>query len=789
MPVIGVKSVPGCLVTIAPSLMGVPVAFLPLPRPHFETGPLVPALDPPPLPPHAVSTRVRPAARAQSTTAGRRRSNATVLVKLAPPLLLSRPDGSPRAPGLRSSGGPSPGVLPAGVPQLFADPVGDVHGGRGAAASCRLVHAGERGGHADGRDHAPGVVVDGGRHRGHAGIALLHVLRVAALAYPGQLPPQQGRVGDGVRGPRRQRAVAQQPRQVRLPEGGQEHLPAGGAVGEVAVAQVDHGVEGAQAFAALNVDHVRAIEHPDLDGRPGPGPELVDVHGHGLVQLEVGGDQGPQLVDLDPQPVTAGARVLLDQVLRGQGGEQPVDGALAQAEPARELAHPQLPVAGGEGAEQSGRGPHRGERPGRHHLHPSPGAVGPARAGSRPGRLPSRRPSRDLACPPCTSRLIDCSRSTVDSPTAPRPASLGAVCPHPRGGSTRDVSPCGTHDLPPARTRPHPGGGRGSRGPTPGPRWGVAAAHRRGPARTGGGMGVLRLSHVEVRVTDLELATAYYVEVLGLVEVGHEEGRTYLKCWDEHDHHSVVLRAHPGPGLEHLSFKVEREDDLDRLERALAGYGCAVRRLAAGEELGQGEAIRVQAPSGHEVELVHAMVRTGNLLPRVNPPPEPDGLPGVHPPRLNHAAITAEEVEPAAAFFTAVLGFRVTERLLATGGGLLGAWLERSHSPNDLAITGGPQGGLHHFGFWVDDWHEVRRAADVLAYNGVHIETGPTRQGITRSLGVHCFDPSGNRHEVFTGGYRPDPDQEPTTWTEDEIGRAYFHYRGRLDSRFLVGYR
>lgn len=34
-------------------------------------------------------------------------------------------------------------------------------------------------------------------------------------------------------------------------------------------------------------------------------------------------------------------------------------------------------------------------------------------------------------------------------------------------------------------------------------------------------MGVLRLSHVEVRVADLELATAYYVEVLGLVEVGH----------------------------------------------------------------------------------------------------------------------------------------------------------------------------------------------------------------------------------------------------------------------------
>src|ERR1700742_2610116 len=31
-----VKSVPGCLVAIPPSLIGVPVAFWPLPRPHFD---------------------------------------------------------------------------------------------------------------------------------------------------------------------------------------------------------------------------------------------------------------------------------------------------------------------------------------------------------------------------------------------------------------------------------------------------------------------------------------------------------------------------------------------------------------------------------------------------------------------------------------------------------------------------------------------------------------------------------------------------------------------------------
>src|SRR5689334_24985738 len=79
-----VKSVPGCLVTIAPILIGAPLAFLPLPRPHLaaDVATLVPlgvAVPPalllllsPPQPPRISS---RPAAAAQSAAlAGRSRS-------------------------------------------------------------------------------------------------------------------------------------------------------------------------------------------------------------------------------------------------------------------------------------------------------------------------------------------------------------------------------------------------------------------------------------------------------------------------------------------------------------------------------------------------------------------------------------------------------------------------------------------------------------------------------------------------------------------------------------------
>ena len=104
---------------------------------------------------------------------------------------------------------------------------------------------------------------------------------------------------------------------------------------------------------------------------------------------------------------------------------------------------------------------------------------------------------------------------------------------------------------------------------------------------------ILRLQHVEVRVPDLELCTAYYTEVVGLVEVTHEEGRVFLKCWDEHEHHSVVLRQAPTYGLDHMSFKVADQPDLDYYTDRVEKAGIAVKRFAKAE-LGPGWA----RPSG-----------------------------------------------------------------------------------------------------------------------------------------------------------------------------------------------
>jgi catechol 2,3-dioxygenase len=184
------------------------------------------------------------------------------------------------------------------------------------------------------------------------------------------------------------------------------------------------------------------------------------------------------------------------------------------------------------------------------------------------------------------------------------------------------------------------------------------------------------------------------------------------------------------------------------------------------------------------MELVHDVHKVGGRLPLTNPRPMVEGLIGIAPPRMDHLLVTAEEVGETSRFFQHVLDFRLTEQLLDGGGHQTIAFLERGHRPHDIAFAQGVNGGLHHFSFWLDDWDHVRRAADILAFHGVSIDIGPTRHGITRGNTIYFFDPMGTRNEVFTGGYRPDPDFPTITWTDDRSGRAIFYYEGVINERF-----
>ncbi|HEY4613757.1 MAG TPA: VOC family protein, partial [Bacteroidota bacterium] len=93
---------------------------------------------------------------------------------------------------------------------------------------------------------------------------------------------------------------------------------------------------------------------------------------------------------------------------------------------------------------------------------------------------------------------------------------------------------------------------------------------------------------MEFRVTDLERAKAFYVDVLGFVETARDKQRLYLGCYEERDLYSLVLRKADSPGVGHIAFRVAEPDDLPQLAKLYEQNGCAVRWMDAGFEEGQG---------------------------------------------------------------------------------------------------------------------------------------------------------------------------------------------------------
>lgn len=166
---------------------------------------------------------------------------------------------------------------------------------------------------------------------------------------------------------------------------------------------------------------------------------------------------------------------------------------------------------------------------------------------------------------------------------------------------------------------------------------------------------VLRPGHVGIRVTDMDAAVTHYTEVVGLIETGRDSSdRVYLKAWDEHDHHSVVLRQAETPGMDYMAFKVIDDSALARLEKEIEAFGCSVERIPANEHLACGERVRFQAPTGHSLELFAEKERVGNGLPSTNPDPWPDDLKGMQPARMDHCLLYGEDLDESVRLFREV---------------------------------------------------------------------------------------------------------------------------------------
>lgn len=298
--------------------------------------------------------------------------------------------------------------------------------------------------------------------------------------------------------------------------------------------------------------------------------------------------------------------------------------------------------------------------------------------------------------------------------------------------------------------------------------------------------GILRPGYVQIRVLDMNASVKHYVDRIGLNEVSRStDGRVYLKGWDEFDRHSIILREADTPGMDCMGFKVGSEQDLDSFKKRIEKSGVQVDEINAGEQPGVGRRIKFEVPTGHQIELFAKIETSPNAPSSLNPDVWTDEPRGMRATRFDHCLLYGPDIVGVAKFFVDLLGFSVSEKV-DTPDGPIGVWMSCSNKSHDIAFVKHENPGkFHHAAFFLDSWNDVGHAADMIAKHNISLDVGPTRHGITRGQTIYFFDPSGNRNEVFAGGYTYYPDHPTRVWSPDQLGKAIFYYQKELNDRFL----
>jgi catechol 2,3-dioxygenase len=313
-------------------------------------------------------------------------------------------------------------------------------------------------------------------------------------------------------------------------------------------------------------------------------------------------------------------------------------------------------------------------------------------------------------------------------------------------------------------------------------------------------MGVMRIGHISIKVMNMAEALKHYENVIGM-NVTHTDvaGNVYLKCWDEWDKYSVILTPSDQAGMNHVAYKVTDDASLDTLAKKITDYGIKVEHLPAESMPSCGRMLKFAMPSGHEMRLYAEKECVGTDVGSTNPHPWPDSIRGAGAHWLDHCLLMCEmdpgrgvnKVVENKEFFMKALNFFQTEQVVVGPDGSIqiASFLSHSSKPHDIAFVAGPTSGFHHLSFFLDSWHDILKAGDVMSKNRTRIDVAPTRHGITRGETIYFFDPSGNRNETFAGlGYQAQRDKPLITWTEDELGRAIFYHTGVLVESFTTVY-
>ena len=269
---------------------------------------------------------------------------------------------------------------------------------------------------------------------------------------------------------------------------------------------------------------------------------------------------------------------------------------------------------------------------------------------------------------------------------------------------------------------------------------------------------IVRLSHLEIGVSNLSESKHFYTEILGL-QITHETTEeVFLRAMEERGHHCLILKTSKNTDINFLAFKVFSELDLEKAKAWFEDKGLPTEWV---DRPFQGKTLRTQDIHGIPLEFYFKMERLPSIHQKYKL------YKGVKPLRIDHFNCFSSNVDESVSFWNE-MGFRVTEYTEDDSSkNVWAAWLHRKGGVHDMAFTNGLGPRLHHTAFWVPTPLNIIDLCDIMASSGYvkNLERGPGRHGISNAFFLYILDPDGHRIEIYCSDYQTvDPDHEPIKW-------------------------
>lgn len=279
-------------------------------------------------------------------------------------------------------------------------------------------------------------------------------------------------------------------------------------------------------------------------------------------------------------------------------------------------------------------------------------------------------------------------------------------------------------------------------------------------------MDIRGLGYIEIGVRDVQ-AWHTYGELLGAMVVAHDDGGLRLRI-DERPYR--VLISEGSDALVAAGWELADAAALERAASELAVAGVATHGVSDAECARRQVRglLRTTDPAGFQLELFHGAIHDRQRFV------SPTGVSGfvTGPLGLGHIVIGTPSLRESLAFYTEVLGFRVSDYWQPGDDDVVFLRCNRRH--HSLALVPAAKPTLYHFMFEAQTLDDVGYALDR------HVDAGVP---ISMSLGKHTNDqmvsfygrsPSGFDVEFGCGGLLVDD----ASWTVTQISQpSYWGHR------------